>query len=233
MTRSRSRASPRFLRGVIGAGLAGATLLVAGHAGAYEGMPVLGFSGGKTSGAILQAYDLALKNLIDINTVSFDVAKDRTGLIGAPSEIVQAGADYPVSQGQIWTRDSAINVMSAASLLEPKVARDTLWADCDRQKSDSGLILYQKDGQFWDRIIWISAAWHHFGVTNDTSFLNDAYQTATNSLTAAETAYRNATYGLFKGPSHINDGIAGYPSPPGRTPWRATAPRSTIRGSSR
>jgi MYXO-CTERM domain-containing protein len=215
MTKNRNA----FSRISRGAGLASAVmLLLAPPVQAYEGMPALSFSGGKTSGPIAAAYDLALKNLIDINTVSFDVAKDRTGLIAPPSNIVQAGADYPVSQGQIWTRDSSINVMSAASLLEPKVARDTLWADCDRQKSDNELILYQQDGQFWDRIIWISAAWHHFEVTNDAAFLTDAYQTAENSLTAAENAYRNATYGLFKGPSHINDGIAGYPSPPANDP---------------
>jgi hypothetical protein len=202
---------------VTGAGLASLALLVTRPACAYQGMPALSFQDGQTSAPIAVAYDLALKNLIDLNTVPFDVKNDRTGLISAPAKLVQAGADYPVSQGQIWTRDSAINVMSAASLLEPDVAKATLWADCDRQ-GNGQLVLYQKDSQFWDRIIWVSAAWHHFEVTNDAAFLTAAYQAAGNSLAAAEQAYLDTTYGLFRGPSHINDGISGYPSPPATDP---------------
>jgi len=213
----RALASSRLLRAVVACGVGSAVLVPAALAAAYTGMPALSFDGGKTSDSIATAYDMALKNLIDMNTVAFDATKDRTGLIMAPSKIVQAGADYPVSQGQVWTRDSAINVMSAASLLEPKVAADTLWADCDRQ-SDKQLVLYQKDTQFWDRIIWVSAAWHHFEVTNDATFLANAYETAGNSFKDAESAYLNTTYGLFRGPSHINDGIAGYPSPPATDP---------------
>ena len=215
---TREQPLPLSAARVVACGVTGAVLLPAGLAAAYTGMPALSFDGGKSSASIATAYDLALKNLIDMNTVSFDATKDRTGLIMAPSKIVQAGADYPVSQGQVWTRDSAINVMSAASLLEPKVAAGHAVGRLRPAIRQTARAVPEGHAILGP---------HHLGVgclaplrsheRRDLSSerLRDRGKQPSKD---AESAYLNTTYGLFRGPSHINDGIAGYPSPPANDP---------------
>ncbi|WP_344319105.1 MGH1-like glycoside hydrolase domain-containing protein, partial [Actinocatenispora thailandica] len=156
------------------------------------------------------AYRAALHNLLDINTVPYDPAVyDRTGLLSdPPGTFLRAGGGYD----QPWTRDAATNSANAGSLLCPAVARNTLWAVCDRD-TDGGLIV-QQDNQWWDQIGWAVAAWHHHLVTGDDRFLADAYQAARNTLRANRSAHHNADYGLFEGPAFMQDGIAGYPAPP-------------------
>ncbi|WP_433219646.1 ricin-type beta-trefoil lectin domain protein [Dactylosporangium sp. CS-047395] len=71
-----------------------------------------------------------------------------------------------------------------------------------------------QDDQWWDQVVWLTAAWNHYLVTGDRAFLSDAFQTARNTLGTRRAANYNVTYGLFQGPSFFNDGIAGYPAPP-------------------
>lgn len=182
--------------------------------------PRLEFSEGVTSGQLTSAYDLALKNLFDINMSPFDVTHDATGLIAAPATIISPGEGY---RGQVWTRDAAVNSMLAGSLLAPSAARTTLWAACTREGSEGRLIIRQSDTQFWDRVIWINAAWQHYSVTGDRNFLNSAYEAASESLRAAERDHFDREFGLFKGPSHINDGISGFPAAPASVPEGSAA----------
>ncbi len=168
-----------------------AWLLAGGLSGAavYSATPTLVFDnpGSRTFETV---YQDALHNLRHINTVQ-----------SHGKRILRAGSDY----GRPWTRDGSLNSLCAASLLEPDVAQSTLWFITEGN---------QVAGQWWDRVIWVIAAWEHFKITGNDTFLSKAYTCAKNTLTYHEENYYNSTYGLFRGLSHLCDGIAGYPSPP-------------------
>lgn len=138
-----------------------------------------------------KVYRDALRNLLETNTVRYQ--GDR---------VIRAGANYP----RPWTRDGSLNSMMAGSLLEPTVAESTLWHITDQRRTVSG--------QWWDRLIWVAAAWHHYKVTGDMDFLAEAYVCAKTSLENHRRQFLVPDYGLFRGPSHLCDGIAGYPDPP-------------------
>jgi hypothetical protein len=188
----------------------------------YAAPPTLTFSGGTTKAQLVAAYNLALRNLLDINTVRYDPATyNSTGLLTTnPQLFIVAGADYP----DPWTRDASINSMAAASLLEPVVAENTLFSVCTGKASDNTLILVDGgDDQWWDQSIWVISAWNHYCVTGDKTFLTNAEQVARNSIAWSETNHFDATRGLFQGPAHFNDGIAGYPAPPATAPETSSA----------
>ncbi|MCP4454723.1 MAG: hypothetical protein GY809_24955, partial [Planctomycetes bacterium] len=147
-------------------------------------------------------YKDALNNLRQINIVQ-----------SQGTRILRAGSNY----GRPWTRDGSLNCLCAASLLEPDVAQNTLWFITEGNRVA---------GQWWDRTVWIIAAWEHFKITGSETFLLKAYTYAKNTLTYHEGSYYNPEYGLFRGLSHLCDGIAGYPSPPAP----AGIPKSSFAG---
>ena len=173
-------------------------------------VPVLEFENVTVDQQLGTAYRGALKNLLAVNTLPYDEKRyNRTGLLAdPPGKFIRAGGNYPTP----WTRDAAINCWNAASLLEPTVARNTLWAVCERQ--ENGKLIIQRDNQWWDKVIWITGAWSHFKITADQEFLTAAYEAATESLAEMKSTRFNEAYGLFEGPSVLCDGIAGYSQPP-------------------
>ena len=172
------------------------------------GAPTLQFQNGLTQRTLGRAYNDALDNLLRINTVSDSENKhDKAGLMSDSKLFIKAGGGYD----EPWTRDASINSWNAGSLLEPVVARNTLWAVC--QKQDDGSITLQRDNQWWDKVIWITAAWNHYKVTGDKQFLQTAYGVAQDELKLTRAEYFNPTYGLFRGPAVFADGIAAYPEP--------------------
>ncbi|GAA2348986.1 hypothetical protein [Dactylosporangium salmoneum] len=189
--------------------LAGATALVAAAAPqpalAATSRPSLQFANPSAQAAFGAAYTKALANLLDVNTVPYDAAVyNQSGLMtNPPSTFIRAGGGY----AQPWTRDAAVNSWNAASLLESDVARNTLWSVVRRQSN--GQLIVNQDNQWWDQVVWLTAAWNHYEVTGDQGFLANAYQAATNTLNARKAANYNSGYGLFQGPSFFNDGIAG------------------------
>lgn len=131
------------------------------------------------------AYRLAV-NTLDINT--------RRGILAA-------GGDY----GGEWTRDIAINSWFGASLLRPQVAQRSLWSVTINKESIGH--------QYWDKIIWVIAAYNHYLVTGDKDFLRQAYLCSVTTIKELETTVFDPKYGLFMGPSVFNDGIAAYDEP--------------------
>lgn len=115
--------------------------------------------------------------------------------------ILHAGAGY----GGEWTRDASINCRNAVSLLRPEVALHSLW-----NVTDDSLRI---DHQYWDKMLWATAAWHHYQVTADTAFLQKAYRCAHHTMTELEAFCFDSTYGLFMGPAVFQDGIEAYPEP--------------------
>ena len=112
-------------------------------------------------------------------------------------EFIRAGGQYATP----WTRDASINSWNAASLLAPAVARNTLWAVCERQAN--GRLIIQRDNQWWDKVIWAQGAWTHFLVTGDREFLAHAYEAVSESLAEMCRDHFNERFGLFEGPSRV------------------------------
>jgi len=135
--------------------------------------------------AIEDAYKIAV-NTVDINT--------RRGILAA-------GGDY----GGEWTRDIAINTWNGVSLIRPELAERSLWS-----------VTIHRDTighQYWDKIIWVIAAYNHYQITGDKDFLKQSYICSANTMKELEHITFDDKYGLFTGPSVFNDGIAGYPEP--------------------
>lgn len=171
--------------------------------------PQLTFQSIELQQRIAAVYQDALHNLLDINTRAAQPGHHNP--IGRmqtpPGTFIRAGGAYD----QPWSRDASLNSWFAGSLLEPVTARNTLWAVCQRQPD--GSIVVQRDNQWWDQCIWVTAAWNHYLVTGDHSFLQAAYPVATATLESLRREHFNPTYGLFMGPAFFADGIAAYPEP--------------------
>jgi glycogen debranching enzyme len=192
---------------VLSLGFSALTLILPASA-QTESAPQLSFENRLIQGTLGTAYQGALDNLLRVNTVT-DTNREhnKAGLMTTPDKFIKAGGGY----SEPWTRDASINSWNAGSLLEPVVARNTLWAVC--QKQDDGTVVLQRDNQWWDKVIWITAAWNHFKVTGDRAFLTTAYSVAQDELALMRKEHFSEKYGLFQGPSFFNDGIAGYPEP--------------------
>ncbi|WP_405876129.1 MGH1-like glycoside hydrolase domain-containing protein [Streptomyces sp. NBC_00005] len=206
---SRGRLSRRgFLAAVGLLGMAGAGAATRGNG--YT-MPTVLFADAATQRRLGGLHATALTALADTHTIHADRAVyDRSGLLTyPPGTIVRAGGGYPSPQR--WTRDAAVNAWNAASLLAPAVGRNTLWSVVEQ--GPDGLVV-QQDDQWWDQVVWIPAAWHHYLITGDRDFLSRAFETSVNTLTTRRARDFDAGHGLFRGPSFMNDGISGYPSPP-------------------
>jgi len=201
----------------------------AGAAGPLQSSPSLEFTNPDSQALFGTAYAAALKNLLQTNTIGYDTRYGKSGLTDPNVGIVRAGGGYD----QPWTRDASINSWNATSLLSPALAKNTLWAVVD--KDTGGNLRVQQDDQQWDQVVWVTAAWNHYLTTGDQAFLENAYRTASDTITIREhatTAGFNPAYGLFTGASFFNDGIAGYPAPPadatesvstGSMPWPGVA----------
>lgn len=172
--------------------------------------PRLSFQNRAVQSLLGTAYQDALEDLLRTNTVpDITHAHNASGLMtGDPALFVRAGGGYD----QPWTRDASFNSWNAASLLEPSVARNTLWAVC--QKGPDGTLTVQQDNQWWDKVIWLTGVWNHYCVTGDKKFLAQAYPVAQDELARMRREHYNAQSGLFEGAAVFADGIAGYPEPP-------------------
>lgn len=155
---------------------------------------------------LLQAYHMAIKNLMEINSVPCPAEiYNKSGMLDEKYGLmIRAGGGYPTP----WTRDASVNTMNAACFLEPEVAKNTLWAVCEQAE---GKLCFQLDNQSWDKIIWATGAWKYYLATGDSDFLTHAYETVKNSIEMLEESHFNSEYGLFMGGSFFNDGITGYP----------------------
>ena len=152
---------------------------------------------------VFMSVNISAQKLVSDNPLLNDAFKlaTQTVDINIRRGILAAGGDY----GGEWTRDIAINSWNAASLLSPKVAEKSLWS-----------VTIHKDTighQYWDKIIWAIAAYHHYLVNGDKVFLAKAYTCSANTIKQLEQTTFDEKYGLFMGGSVFNDGIAAYPEP--------------------
>jgi glycogen debranching enzyme len=150
-------------------------------------------------------YDAALHNLLDVNTVWLDTEEGRV-------RGIRAGSGYP----DPWTRDATLNAWGAASVVAPELARSTLFAVCRRESGGCGRVIAQ-DNQWWDQIVWVLGAWQHYLATGDRDFLDEAFAVGRASIEILHRDRFRPRYGLYAGPSFLQDGISGYPAPPATT----------------
>ena len=152
-----------------------------------------------------RCFDAAAENLLCINTVPCDHrVYNSTGLLKG-SLMFRAGGEYDTP----WTRDAAVNTWNAGRFLAPDVARDTLLAVCT--PDEQGLPIIQPDNQKWDRVVWILGAWQYCLATGDREFLDIARGITARSLARLKAERFDEAFGLYRGGSFFNDGIAGYP----------------------
>lgn len=116
--------------------------------------------------------------------------------------LIHAGGTY----GGEWTRDISINAWNAANLLLPEVTEFSLWNVTTDNRNYIG-------HEYWDKIIWVIGAFDHYQLTQDDKFLRQIYITSSNTIKELEEKEFDVSFGLFKGPSVFNDGIAGYEEP--------------------
>lgn len=157
---------------------------------------------------IQKAFDAAVKNLVGINTITCDFSVyNATGLLDPLVPLmIRAGGSYQTP----WTRDAAVNTWAAGRLLEPEVARNTLFAVCI--KDENGDPIIQPDDQRWDRVVWIVGAWQYYLATGDRQFLEIARGIAQRGLKQLDKEWFCEETGLYRGGSFFNDGISGYPA---------------------
>lgn len=132
---------------------------------------------------------------------AFEMALNTLNKNITPEGLILAGGDY----GGEWTRDCAFNSANAASLLCSEAAEHSLWSVTNNRTSVGH--------QYWDKIIWVIAAWKHYMITADNSFLRDATKCAKATIAELESTCFNPNYQLFTGPAVFQDGIAGYDEP--------------------
>ncbi|MGM9804215.1 MAG: MGH1-like glycoside hydrolase domain-containing protein [Muribaculaceae bacterium] len=115
--------------------------------------------------------------------------------------LILAGADY----GGEWTRDCAFNAINAASLIRTQAAEYSLWSVTNNRATVAH--------QYWDKIIWVIAAWNHYMVIHNDSYLRQVFDCATATMAELEAQCYNSQMQLFTGPAVFQDGIAGYDEP--------------------
>ena len=160
-----------------------------------------------TDSAVQKAFNTAVKNLIEINTIACDFSVyNATGLLNPEIPfMMRAGGSYQTP----WTRDAAINTWCAGRFLEPEVARNTLYAVCVKDADGNPII--QPDDQRWDRVVWCVGAWQYFLATGDMEFLTVARGIVERALKRLDEEWFREDVGLYRGGSFFNDGISGYP----------------------
>ena len=136
---------------------------------------------------IVSAYNLAVK------TVFQNISS---------KGIINAGAEY----GGEWTRDIAINTRNACNIICPEEAVRSLWAVTGKDNTRVG-------HQYWDKIIWVPAAYEQLLTVGNDSLLVKTYRCSANTMKELEESVFDSRYGLFNGGSVFNDGISAYEEP--------------------
>ena len=156
--------------------------------------------GNSEAGKLLEnAYTEALHVMFNINCVN------RNG-----KSVFVAGGEY----SDIWTRDGACNSYAAGSFLAPGITENTLRALlADGMVNGSIADGKFDDLQFWDKHLWILAAYRHWLITRNRQFLALSAEVSRKTLAYQETHYYVPEFGLFRGPGFFLDSIGALPLP--------------------
>ena len=162
-------------------------------------LPSLDGSNREITDLLRNAYQEALHVMFNINCVK------RNG-----KALFVAGGEY----SDVWTRDGSYNSFAAGSFLAPDITENTLCAllaDGMVNGSISGGSF--DDLQFWDKHLWIIAAYHHWLITRNREFLSLAAGVSIKTLAWQEDHYFVPEFGHFRGPGFFLDSIGALPLP--------------------
>jgi hypothetical protein len=149
------------------------------------------------------AADVAVAFRTAIGDVASNVATHPgRGLLPGPARVLLAGAQYAV-----WTRDAAINVWYGAGLIDPDVARDTLFATLTGSSEAPRV-----GGQGWDAIVMAVAAWELHLCTGNVDSLRVLLPAVFDTLLRFDKEEFDADLGLYRCGALFQDGMAAYPA---------------------
>lgn len=160
-------------------------------------VPEIASDNPKVDALIKNAWQTAFDVMLNINTLC------RRGHL-----YFTAGGEY----GNAWTRDGSFNSGFAGTYYAPEVAEGTL-----RLLVADGMVNGAigdgdfNDMQFWDKQLWIVAAWRHYLMTGDEDFLRFSMPIALKTLKWQEDHYYQKDLGVFRGPGFILDSIGALP----------------------
>ena len=97
----------------------------------------------------------------------------QNGLLTEEKPCMIAGLDYNTP----WTRDTAINIWNALSILSPEVSKNTLLAVLEEEEGNIYI-----GGQYWDSIIWMIGAREYCRFHKDDNFYRLAFEAGRNSV---------------------------------------------------
>lgn len=166
-----------------------------------ENLRIPSLDGGDSEiGKLLEnAYNEALHVMFNVNCVN------RNG-----KSFFVAGGEY----SDVWTRDGSYNSYAAGSFLAPDVTENTLRALlADGMVNGSIAGGSFDDLQFWDKQLWIIAAYRHWLVTRNREFLKLAAGVSIKTLAYQEEHYFVPEFSLFRGPGFFLDSIGALPMP--------------------
>jgi hypothetical protein len=145
---------------------------------------------------------------VAIGDILGNVKPFKSGLLTEPRPVLIAGLGYAGP----WERDSAMNAWNGCSLWLPGVMHNNLLAVLPRKYEEVGIGSQGSNPQYWDAMIWVTGAWHHYLYTGDKEFLKLAFAASKGSMGYYERTEFNAAENLFRGPAW-SDGIGAYPEP--------------------
>ncbi len=166
-----------------------------------EDLRIPALDGGDSEiGKLLEnAYNEALHVMFNVNCVN------RNG-----KALFVAGGEY----SDVWTRDGSYNSYAAGSFLAPHVTENTLRALlADGMVNGSIAGGSFDDLQFWDKQLWIIAAYRHWLITRNSDFLQLAAGISIQTLAYQEEHYFVPEFSLFRGPGFFLDSIGALPMP--------------------
>ncbi|MDR5839178.1 MGH1-like glycoside hydrolase domain-containing protein [Caballeronia sp. LZ034LL] len=154
--------------------------------------------------------DASINSWNAANLIAPQLAANTLWAVVTPTTAQVSSYDQPSSCAQPATSFPAI-----ASLTDVlSSGTDSSIAGSSTATPANAKLIVQQDGEWWDQVVWITAAWDHYLMTGDKDFLKAAYPVARRTLAVRKAFNYCSTLNLFQGPSLINDGIAGYPAPP-------------------
>ena len=109
----------------------------------------------------------------------------QNGLLTEEKPCMIAGLDYNTP----WTRDTAINIWNALSILSPEVSKNTLLAVLEEEEGNIYI-----GGQYWDSIIWMIGAREYCRFHKDDNFYRLAFEAGRNSVHRLEEGEFDATW---------------------------------------
>ena len=144
---------------------------------------------------------------IAIGDIYSNISSIRRGMLEKDTPCLLAGLFERYNH--CFVRDISVNIWNGTSLFLPDIGASSLRSVL--APHDDLVIPEQSNGQYWDSVVWIIGAWHHYLHTDDKDFLRYSLDISSGFMTFLENRSYDGGSGLFFGPAFFQDGPAAYP----------------------